>query len=182
MGYTPYSNTNPSSFTSCTGTVTSVTLACGTSGTDVNISTPTITTSGTITLNIPDAGASARGLVTTGTQTFGGDKTVSGTMTATHFYESSDINLKNIFNNAPVPDVNDLEMIVFKWKSADKGDKFHYGYTAQDVMIKDENLVNKDAHGYLSVNYMELHTLQIEDLKKRMLYLEKLIEKLGGSI
>lgn len=60
------------------GTVTSVALAAGTSGTDVNISGSPITTSGTITLNIPDASATARGLMTTGTQTIAGAKTWSG--------------------------------------------------------------------------------------------------------
>lgn len=59
------------------GTVTSVALAAGTSGTDVNISGSPITTSGTITLNIPDASATARGLMTTGTQTIAGAKTWS---------------------------------------------------------------------------------------------------------
>jgi hypothetical protein len=59
------------------GTVTSVALAAGTTGTDVNISGSPITTSGTITLNIPDASATARGLVTTGTQTIAGAKTWS---------------------------------------------------------------------------------------------------------
>jgi hypothetical protein len=50
------------------------TFATGTSGSDFNISS-----SGTAhTFNIPDAGASARGLVTTGSQTFGGAKTFNG--------------------------------------------------------------------------------------------------------
>jgi len=65
------------------GTVTSVTLAAGTTGTDVNISNPTITTSGTITLNIPDASTTARGLITTGTQTILGNKTIGGNLTIT---------------------------------------------------------------------------------------------------
>jgi hypothetical protein len=63
------------------GTVTSVGLTIGSSGTDVNVSNSPITTSGNITLNIPDASATARGLVNTGTQTFAGDKTFTGTTT-----------------------------------------------------------------------------------------------------
>lgn len=52
------------------------TFAVGTTGTDFAISS-----SGTIhTFNLPDASASARGLVTTGTQTFAGAKTFSSTL------------------------------------------------------------------------------------------------------
>lgn len=59
------------------GSVTSVGLATGVTGNDVNISGSPITSSGTITLNIPDASSTARGLVTTGAQTFEGAKTFS---------------------------------------------------------------------------------------------------------
>lgn len=45
------------------GTVTSIALATGTTGTDVNVSGSPITSSGTITLNIPTASASVRGVL-----------------------------------------------------------------------------------------------------------------------
>lgn len=58
-------------------TAATQTFATGTTGTDFNISS----TTSTHTFNIPDASTSARGLVTTGAQTFAGNKTFSGTVT-----------------------------------------------------------------------------------------------------
>jgi hypothetical protein len=56
-------------------------FATGTSGTDFNISSVT----DTHTFNLPDASSSARGLVTTGTQTVAGAKTFSSAVTSTNF-------------------------------------------------------------------------------------------------
>lgn len=55
--------------------VTSVGITLGSSGTDVNVTGSPITTSGNITINIPTASATNRGLVSTGSQTFAGTKT-----------------------------------------------------------------------------------------------------------
>jgi hypothetical protein len=64
--------------TSLNGLVgTSQFFAVGASGSDVTISS----VGSTHTINIPNAGASARGVVSTGTQTFAGDKTLSGNTT-----------------------------------------------------------------------------------------------------
>ncbi len=56
-------------------------LTLGTSGTDANISGSPTSLGGTLTLNIPDASATNRGLVTSGTQTISGAKTLSGNLT-----------------------------------------------------------------------------------------------------
>lgn len=64
------------------GTVTSVALATGTTGTDVNISGSPITGSGTITLNLPSSSASNRGLLTAANwSTFNGKLDPSRTIT-----------------------------------------------------------------------------------------------------
>jgi len=59
-----------------------ISLATGTTGSNVNVSGSPAALGGTITLNIPDAGASARGLVTAGDQTFAGIKTFNSAIAA----------------------------------------------------------------------------------------------------
>jgi len=74
-----------------TGTVTSVGLTTGTSGTDVNISGSPITTSGTITLNLPSASASNRGLLTAANWTTFNSKlgSLNGLTNATQTFATS---------------------------------------------------------------------------------------------
>ncbi len=63
----------------------SQTLAVGTAGTDFAISSA----GDTHTFNIPDASTSARGVVTTGVQTFGGNKTFNNDLTVTGTFTPS---------------------------------------------------------------------------------------------
>lgn len=66
-------------------TDSSQTFATGTTGTDFTI----VSASGTHTFNLPDASATARGLVTTGAQTFAGAKTFTGNTVLTQQVSTS---------------------------------------------------------------------------------------------
>lgn len=82
------------------GTVTSVAaLTLGTSGTDLSSSVATGTTTPVITLNVPDASATARGVISTSPQTIAGDKTFTGT---TSGITKSMVGLSNVDNTSDV--------------------------------------------------------------------------------
>jgi hypothetical protein len=74
-------------------TTATQTFATGTTGTDFAVSSA----SGVHTFNLPSASATARGVVTTGSQTFGGNKTFTGGVEAYQF--TGPANRATIFNN-----------------------------------------------------------------------------------
>jgi hypothetical protein len=64
LGYTPYNATNPAGYTTNTGTVTSVAaLTIGSAGVDATSTVANGTTTPVITLNLPTASGTARGLL-----------------------------------------------------------------------------------------------------------------------
>jgi hypothetical protein len=80
------------------GTVTSVAaLTLTTTGTDLTSSVATGTTTPVITLNVPDASATARGVISTSPQTIAGDKTFTGT---TSGITKSMVGLNNVDNTS----------------------------------------------------------------------------------
>jgi hypothetical protein len=84
LGFTPYSNTNPAGYTTNTGTVTSVAaLTLTTTGTDITSTVANGTTTPVITLNVPTASASNRGLLSsTDWTTFNNKTSNTGTVTS----------------------------------------------------------------------------------------------------
>lgn len=93
-------------------------------------------------------------------------------ITATAFFESSDIRLKTVLGENPNVDLSKLDVIKYLRTTHDK-DKIRYGYSAQEVHDLCPELVNTDAEGYLSVNYTDTHTLLILSLQKRIAELER---------
>ena len=82
------------------GTVTSVAaLTLTTTGTDLTSSVANSTTTPVITLNVPDASATARGVISTTPQTIAGDKTFTGT---TSGITKSMVGLNNVDNTSDV--------------------------------------------------------------------------------
>ena len=95
-------------------------------------------------------------------------------ITATAFFESSDIRYKMVLGENPDIDLSSLDVIKYLRTTHDK-DKVRYGYSAQDVYYLCPDLVNIDDKGYLSVNYVDTHTLLILSLQKRIAELERKI-------
>jgi len=98
-------------------------------------------------------------------------------ITATAFFESSDIRLKTVLGENPNIDLSKLDVIKYLRTTHDK-DRIRYGYSAQEVYDLCPDLVSRDSEGYLSVNYTDTHTLLILSLQKRI---EQLEEKLNAN-
>ena len=89
-------------------------------------------------------------------------------ITATAFFESSDIRYKNVIETNPSLSLDGLDVIKFTRKGSSV---IRYGYSAQQVKSLSEDLIGgtKDE---MTVNYSDVHTLKIAALEKRILELE----------
>lgn len=93
-------------------------------------------------------------------------------ITATAFYQSSDIRLKKI-QQKTYSDVSKIRAIQFTWKDKTKGLKPQVGYSAQQVQRYIPNAVEKGEDGKLTVNYIQVLIAKIESLENRIKELEK---------
>ena len=95
-------------------------------------------------------------------------------ITATAFYEGSDIRYKNVLETNPKVDLLGIDVIKFT-RTDDETEKVRFGYSAQQVQeILPEAVTGEDK---LSVNYMDVHTLKIAALEKRIAELEAKLNK-----
>jgi hypothetical protein len=92
----------------------------------------------------------------------------SGHLTANAFFEASDIRYKNVTETNP--DISGLGIDVIKF-TRHGSDMIRYGYSAQQVQA----IIPEAVHGEdtLTVNYMDVHTIKIASLERRVKELEE---------
>jgi hypothetical protein len=98
-----------------------------------------------------------------------GTATFVSYVTATAYYESSDIRLKQVLN---LHNGQDFGAIEYRWADA-RDSKLHWGYSAQEVMKFLPDAVAENEDGFLTLDYNQAHTYKIAMLEKRIAELEK---------
>ena len=96
----------------------------------------------------------------------GTSATFSSSVTASGFFQSSDIRLKNVVErNYQKDNITDIKAISYYWKDSSRGTEIQLGYSAQDVQKIIPQAVNEDKNGELSVNYIQVLIAKIEALE-----------------
>lgn len=110
----------------------------------------------------PEIRANAR------TLDWSGNEWIAGTLT-----QASDARLKE--ETGKIPDVSSIRARRFRWndKKGIHDDKDHIGYFAQDVEEVAPYLVDDDAMGYKSLDYIGFLCAKVENLERRIAELEK---------
>jgi len=93
--------------------------------------------------------------------------TTGGSITATSFFESSDIRLKSNINDFSI-DVTSIKAKIYE-----KDGKVEIGYLAQDVEGILDSAISKRENGYLDLSYRQVHTAKIAALEQRIKELEE---------
>ena len=98
-----------------------------------------------------------------------GTISTGGSVTATSFFESSDIRLKTLIESNPI--IAGIEKL--EAKLYEKNGKIELGYFAQDAELIMPHAVQKSTDGFLNLSYREVHTAKIARLEQRVAELEK---------
>lgn len=158
LGYTPYNATNPAGYISGI-TYSNVISALG--YTPYNSNNPDgFISSSALTPYLLKSGGTLTGNLTTNSGV---------TITASAFFELSDIRFKNILQINPIIDLSSIGVIKFTYKDDTKA-KVRYGYSAQDIQAVLPDAV--DEQDKLYINYSDIHTLKIAQLEQRIKELE----------
>jgi len=95
--------------------------------------------------------------------------TFASSVTATSFFESSDIRLKTLIESNPI--INGIEKL--EAKLYEKNGKIELGYFAQDAELIMPYAVSKNDEGFLNLSYREIHTAKIARLEKEVAELKE---------
>jgi hypothetical protein len=93
----------------------------------------------------------------------------SSTVTASGFFNSSDIRLKELVDITYNP--LGITPITYKWKDG-SDDKNHVGYSAQQVQEHMPDAVSENQEGFLSVDYIQVLVAKVAALEERIKELE----------
>jgi len=100
---------------------------------------------------------------------------VTSTVTASAFYESSDSTLKNIIQRFSTP--QGFDFVIGSWKT-DKTNAQHFWNIAQEVERVYPQMVSTNEQGLKSINYIELHNKEIYDLQIEVAELKSIIKSM----
>lgn len=98
-----------------------------------------------------------------------GAATFNSSVTATSFFESSDLRKKKLIESNPI--INGIEKL--EAKLYEKDGKIELGYFAQDAELIMPYAVTKNADGFLNLSYREVHTAKIARLEKEVAELKE---------
>lgn len=107
----------------------------------------------------------------------------NGNVTATAFYASSDLRLKNILTqpNYSAEQLASLPLVKYTWKDKEN-DSVHLGSIAQNVEEDFAELVNTDNEGYKSLDYATLGAIGVISLAREIVELKKEIKELKSKL
>lgn len=111
-----------------------------------------------------------------------GNAVFDNTVTASSFYSSSDIRLKNIISDIQYSseEIASLSSVKYTWKNKNK--KVHIGSIAQDVERIIPEVVNTDNEGYKSIDYATLGAIGVISLAREIVELKKEIKELKSKL
>lgn len=113
----------------------------------------------------------------------GGNQSINGTFTATAFYASSDLRLKNILTrpNYSAEQLASLPLVKYTWKDKEN-DSIHLGSIAQNAEEDFAELVQTDDKGYKSLDYATLGAIGVISLAREIVELRKEIKELKSKL
>jgi hypothetical protein len=103
---------------------------------------------------------------------------VLGSISATSFFETSDLRLKNITKKY---DSEEFGAIEFGWIDG-RDSKNHWGYVAQDVQKYLPDAIHLGNDGFLAVDYNQAHTFKIAKVEDEVTLLKKRVAELESQL